>query len=205
MSTPTIEALENDLLLMLNPFRASKDTACVQQEQASALLSFVADILNAYPDTHINQSVWHDYLDVTRRPAFLGGLPSTEARMQWADLMFRIVEFSQYSLRDMFEQRVREHPQHALFKEADKPHAKWTYQQVFEYMKKIAAVFYSAAEQPRGPYLPPSDFSTAIPWILEFCDTRHSRGDGVTREIVGISSRRDRTAGINARSRLSSR
>ena len=149
MSTPTIEALENDLMVMLNPFRASKDTACVQQEQASALLSFVADIINAYPDTHINQSVWHDYLDVTRRPAFLGSLPTTEARMQWADLMFRIVEFSQYSLSNMFKQRVGEHPQHALFKEADKPHAKWTYQQVFDYMKKIAAVFYSAAEQPR--------------------------------------------------------
>jgi long-subunit acyl-CoA synthetase (AMP-forming)/GNAT superfamily N-acetyltransferase len=149
MSETTIENLNDDLLALLKPFRTGEDAASEQQEEASAMLAFVNDILSTGREAHISRFVWHDYLDSTRRPAFLGSLPSPEARLQWADHMFRIVEFSHYSLRDMLEQRVREHPQHALFREADNPHAQWSYQQVYAYMKKIAAVFYSATEQPR--------------------------------------------------------
>ena len=94
----------------------------------------------------ISRPVWHDYLNITRRPDFLSNLESHEARLQWADCMFRIVDLSRYTLRDMLEQRVNEHPQRLLFREVDNGHSQWSYQQVFSYMKKIAAVFYSAVE-----------------------------------------------------------
>ena len=140
---------EHDLLALLEPFKTDTGHVRHQQAEAGEILAFVDNIFQSSQETEISQQVWHDYLDITRRPDFLGSLPSPEARLQWADFMFRIVEFSQYSLRHMLEQRVEEHPQHALFKEADNLHSQWTYQQVYTYMKKIAAVFYQAAEQPR--------------------------------------------------------
>jgi len=49
----------------------------------------------------------------------------------------------------MMQQRVREHPGRALFRELNNGPSLWSYEQVFAYMKKIAAVFYSSVEQPR--------------------------------------------------------
>ncbi|MDX2417906.1 MAG: GNAT family N-acetyltransferase [Xanthomonadales bacterium] len=149
MSETITKNCELDLLALLEPFKTSADPGGERQNEASALLAFVDNVLDTGQEKHISRKRWHDYLDTTRRPDFLGALTSPEARMQWADHMFRIVDFSEYGLRDMLEQRVEEQPQHALFRETDNGHTQWTYQQVFSYMKKIAAVFYSAAEQPR--------------------------------------------------------
>ena len=149
MSDTTMNNPERDLLTLITPFKNPDDTDSDRQTEAHTLLNFVDDILKSDQYELISREVWHDYLDTTRRPDFLCNLDSHEARLQWADLMFRIVDFSRYSLRNMLEQRVNEHPQRLLFREVDNGHSQWSFQQVFSYMKKIAAVFYSAAEQPR--------------------------------------------------------
>ena len=149
MPDTTIKTFEPELLRLLEPFRANEDNDETPRAEARALLDFVDEILENDQEGQIETQAWHDYLDTTRRPCFLTALESHEARLQWADIMFRIVDFSSYSLRNMFEQRVHEHPNRALFQQAHKPDSLWTYEQVYAYMKKIAAVFYSAAEQPR--------------------------------------------------------
>ena len=62
--------------------------------------------------------------------------------------MFHIVDASCYNLLNMLEQRVREHPERALFRELDKAVSLWSYSNVFTYIKKIAAAFYNTHEQP---------------------------------------------------------
>jgi len=149
MPDTTMKHCERDLLALMTPFKSSEDQDMERQTEARALLAFVGDILESSQGELISNPLWHEYLNITRRPDFLNNLGSHEVRLQWADCMFRIVDLSRYSLRDMLEQRVSEHPQRLLFREVDNGHSQWSYQQVFSYMKKIAAVFYSAVKQPR--------------------------------------------------------
>jgi len=140
---------ERDLLALMKPFGTfeSKDGGLFGEAQT--LLAFVDSVLASGHGELISHGLWHDYLNITGRPNFLTSLDSPEARCQWADHMFRIVDASQYTLLTMLEQRIREHPERALFREADNGPSLWSYAQVFSYMKKVAAAFYSAAEQPR--------------------------------------------------------
>jgi len=149
MPATTTKNPESELLELMEPFRPSEDPEKRGQTEARTLLEFVGNLLENKHGDLVKPQVWHDYLNITRRPDFLGCLESHEAREQWADHMFRIVDFSQYTLGDMFKQRVQEHPHLPLFREAEHGHSQWSYQQVFSYMKKIAAVFYTAAEEPR--------------------------------------------------------
>ena len=149
MPDTTMKHCERDLFTLMAPFRSSEERDVERHTEARALLAYVVDILESGQRELISNPLWHDYLNVTRRPDFLNSLGSHEVRLQWADHMFRIVDFSQYTLHNMLEQRVSEHPQRLLFREADNGKSQWSYQQVFSYMKKIAAVFYSAVEQPR--------------------------------------------------------
>lgn len=149
MPDTTTKTFEPELLSLMEPFRTAEEDDESLRIEAHSLLDLVGEILESGQEGQIEAQTWHDYLDTTRRPYFLAALESHEARLQWADIMFRIVDFSRYSLRNMFEQRVNDHPDRALFQEADKPDSQWTYAQVYAYMKKIAAVFYTATEQPR--------------------------------------------------------
>ncbi len=146
--TTTID-FESDLLTLLEPFKSSAHLQDDLQAQAQTLLAFVVNIIDSGNEDFLSKELWHDYLNTTRHPDFLGGLESDEARLQWAGLMFRIVDFSGYNLLNMLEQRVGEHPQRLLFREAGNVLIQWSYRQVFAHMKKIAAVFYAAIEKPR--------------------------------------------------------
>jgi long-chain acyl-CoA synthetase len=140
---------ENELLEHLKPFRSPANQPGILQDEARSLLALVDAVLSSGDENTIDHAIWHDYLNLTGHPDFLCGLQSSEARQQWAEFMFRIVEFSGYNLLTMLEQRVAEHPDHSLFREANDLPSNWSYGRVFDYMKKIAAAFYSAVEQPR--------------------------------------------------------
>jgi len=149
MPGTTMTDFEADLLTLLAPFRTPADPPGSHHPGALALLACIGNILDSGHAGSIDRALWHDCLDTTRRPDFLGSLGSDEARLQWAGQVFRIVDLSCYTLRNLLEQRVHEHPQRLLFREADNGHAQWSYRQVFAYMKKIAAVFYTAFDEPR--------------------------------------------------------
>jgi len=140
---------EHDLLALVEPFRAPEDKETDLHSKAQALLALVDNILNDGDGEGVSRETWHEYLDITGRPNFLTSLGSPEACRHWADLMFRIVDFSEYKLLNMLEQRVAEHPDRPLFRETNKAPSLWSYEKVFSYMKKIAAAFYAAVEQPR--------------------------------------------------------
>jgi len=149
MSEIKTNRLEQDLFALIEPFGSPGDVDAALQSEALMLLDFVDNIINSGEIESISQELWHNYLNITGRSKFLGNLGSPETCSQWADHMFRIVDATQYTLLTMLEQRVLEHPEHPLFRELDMQLSLWSYEQVFAYMKKIAAAFYSAVEQPR--------------------------------------------------------
>ena len=149
MHESTMNTYESDLLTLMTPFLDAEDKKVNLQNEAQALLTLVDNLLKSDHAVNISQELWHNYLDITGRPNFLSSLDGPDPRLQWADHMFRIVDDSQYTLLDMIEQRVQKHPERALFREADNGPSLWSYEQVFSYMKRIAAAFYTAVEQPR--------------------------------------------------------
>ncbi len=93
---------------------------------------------------------YYRFLDLTSRQAFLSKLSSEEKRTAWAEKVFVILQKTGYGLREMFEQRVTEHPEKTLFTnlvEGRKEH--FSYQQIFNYARELAATFYAMKKEPR--------------------------------------------------------
>ena len=96
------------------------------------------------------RKTWFEFLDETSRPLFLNVL-DTEARNRWAEIVFRVLQLTQYSLDDLMRQRVEEHPQQLLFKDMSvSPTVDWTYEQIYRHLREIAAVIrLSVQDEPR--------------------------------------------------------
>ena len=94
----------------------------------------------------ILKSYWFTFLDLTKKTVFLQALPTDKERVQWADVVFRIIQHTNYDLLDMMEQRVAEHPTHILFKDMSSAVAiEWTYDQIYRHLREIACLFYKSA------------------------------------------------------------
>ncbi|MFH1276960.1 MAG: GNAT family N-acetyltransferase [Candidatus Eisenbacteria bacterium] len=90
---------------------------------------------------------WHDYLDRTRRSAFLRALPDDEGRGRWAETAVAAIEASDYRLETLMEQRLRAHPDRVLFQEGIGGGARrWTYAQAARRIRSYAAVFLKETE-----------------------------------------------------------
>jgi len=93
---------------------------------------------------------WGAWLDTTGRSAFLRSLPDAPARERWAEMAFRAIRLSGYSLRRMLADRAAEHPERILFedrRELDAP--RWTYAEIRRYARSIAGVLLDASPSPR--------------------------------------------------------
>lgn len=97
----------------------------------------------------LTREFWFSYLDITKNPAFLRALDSDSDRQRWAEIAFRIIQHTGYSLRDMMDQRVAAHPDHILFREMS-PAAPidWSYAQIYNHLREIATVFYKTVNDP---------------------------------------------------------
>ncbi|MCF6364641.1 MAG: GNAT family N-acetyltransferase [Bacteroidales bacterium] len=92
----------------------------------------------------INTKYLYIFLNYTGKINFLCSLKSQKKREEWANLVFEIIQKTEYSLLSMIKQRVDEHPEKILFKDRSKPRVvEWTYKQVFHHIKEIAAFIYS--------------------------------------------------------------
>lgn len=98
----------------------------------------------------LSRDSWLEFLDLTKKPVFLLALGTDESRTRWAELVFRIIQHTNYTLRDMFMQRVAEHPQRIFFKDMLPVNpVDWTYEQIWSHVREIASVFYSVQKTPR--------------------------------------------------------
>ena len=138
------------MLTLLEPFKQQSDSQNPLPKEARALLASVEETIESHGTDAVEAALWHDYLNVTGRTWFLTSLGTRELRYKWADLMFRIVDASDYSLLTMFKQRIAEHPDKTLLQDTGHDALSlWSYSRVLKHMKEIAASFYSAAENPR--------------------------------------------------------
>ncbi len=87
--------------------------------------------------------ILHNFLDITRQSKFLLSLNSIEERYSWADIVFDVIQISNYSLEKLFEQRIAKHPDKILFSNyIDEIRNNYSYKRVFKHIKKLATAFY---------------------------------------------------------------
>lgn len=112
---------------------------------------FVLDELEKIEEQQIvTKEEYFRFLDLTARKEFLTKLSTTEKRREWAEKVFSILQQTDYGLKEMFEQRVTEHPDKTLFinlVEGHKEH--FSYLQIYNYAQEIAATFYAMKKEPR--------------------------------------------------------
>jgi len=90
-----------------------------------------------------DKSDWFEFLLQTRKSRFLKSLPDEKDRITWSEIVFLVIQKTQFSLLNLFEQRVGEHPKKVLFRDMSTSNpGEWSYEQVFRQLKEIAAVFY---------------------------------------------------------------
>ncbi len=118
-------------------------------EAAAALLEGAEALLGAGAGGATG-AVWHDYLSLTRKPAFLGALTDDAARLRWAETTFAAIERTGFGLGALFEQRCAENPDRILFQELSEPGAgAWTYAQIRRRVRATAAVFLKEGAVPQ--------------------------------------------------------
>ena len=119
--------------------------------QALKIIETAEKIFASGIEGTVRNSFWFEFLDLTRKSLFLNALDTPVERSRWADVVFRIIQHTNYDLRDLMEQRVAEHPNHILFKDMSSAVAiDWTYDQIYRHLREIASLFYkSVATAPR--------------------------------------------------------
>jgi long-chain acyl-CoA synthetase len=141
---------QTDLQTYLADLADLRGHADLSEKDASTPLPAL-DILGAAErlldsDAEPDPGLWHEYLDRTRRPAFLEALPDDEARGRWAETTFAAIDRSGYTLRTLLAQRVAADPHHALFQvPRDDGLQSWSYAHVQRQVDAIAAVLRSVA------------------------------------------------------------
>lgn len=96
-----------------------------------------------------DRAFWLEFLNNTRKPLFLQSLEKQENRNRWAEVVFLILQETNYTLLDMFRQRVEEHPDKILFKDMSAPvPLDWTYEQIYRHLREIATVFLQTSSDP---------------------------------------------------------
>lgn len=97
------------------------------------------------------RNFWFEFLNATKKSVFLKALGTPELRNRWSEVIFKVIQITNYTLRDMMIQRVDEHPSRLLFKDMSFPvPVDWTYEQIYRHIREIATVFYQSAKtEPR--------------------------------------------------------
>jgi long-subunit acyl-CoA synthetase (AMP-forming)/predicted GNAT family acetyltransferase len=119
-------------------------------EPAMLLLQEAGSAFSAEKADLVDRESWIDFLDTTKKTDFLKSLENDSARVQWAEIVFKILQYTGYNLQDMIDSRVNKHPDKILFREMSSPNPiEWSYEQIQRHLKEIAAVFYYYVKVPR--------------------------------------------------------
>lgn len=122
-----------------------EETTGNRADLALQILDEAETFITQHPPDCFQKQFWHQFLNITKKPSFLTVLPSDEVRTRWAELVFRIIRLTGYSLKDMMIQRVEEHPKKTLFRDMTfASPVDWTYEQVWRHIREIATVFYKS-------------------------------------------------------------
>ena len=118
--------------------------------QAIQLLITAETVLKSEAVNSVKNEFWHLFLKITGKSNFLQAFETDRQRYRWADVAFKIIQISNFSMFELFEQRVNEHPKHTLFQDMKSSlPTRWSYEQIHRYTREIAAIFYRMQAEPR--------------------------------------------------------
>jgi len=121
----------------------------IDPDVAMLLLDEAESLISDQKADSVDRDSWIDFLDTTKKPAFLKALKEDTTRQRWAEVVFSVLQHTDYSLRDMMDSRVKEHPDRTLFREMSAPNpVEWSYEQIQRHLREIAAVFYHTVKSP---------------------------------------------------------
>jgi len=144
------EAALADVGTALSAWRREQPGSVSARAAALDLLAVVEQQLAPEAPDDTGPKTWHDWLYSTGVPDFLECLADRQSREHWADLAFRAIEHSGYSLLTMLQQRVAVHPERVLFHDSREANPASTYAQVAWYTRTLAGVFLqSTLKEPR--------------------------------------------------------
>ncbi len=119
--------------------------------KAQEVLAAVKEIIKSENIKLLDIHYWYQFLNLSGRPEFLTVLTDDDERYEWAECVFKIIQGTGFSLKDLFDLRVEELGEHILFQDmSSNPPGFWTYTQINRMVREIAAVFYKTdARNPR--------------------------------------------------------
>ncbi|MCD6179624.1 MAG: AMP-binding protein [Bacteroidales bacterium] len=92
---------------------------------------------------NVDRELAFQFINLSGKSSFLESLVGKENHNRWSEIVFKAIQLSNYSLKDMFDYRVKEIENHTLFLDMNSEMPiRWTYKQVQLYVREIAAVFY---------------------------------------------------------------
>jgi len=107
---------------------------------------------------------FHHFLDISRKSEFLLALETNENRILWSEVVFKIIQKTNFSFEMLFAQRRNEHASRVLFQDMSTGRPlRHTYNQVYLFMREIAAFFYKEKEDnPRVAIFSLNSVSSAV-------------------------------------------
>ena len=140
-----------DIKSILEEWKLKGENSADKELKSLQIVAEAESIIESGKTEKFPREFWLDFLNITKQSAFLKALCSMELRNRWVEIVFILLQKTNYTLRDMIIQRVVSHPNRILFKDMSTPTTiDWTYEQIYRHIKEIAAVFYqSVPEQPR--------------------------------------------------------
>lgn len=121
-----------------------------KQEYALALqiLDHAEEVFLKSKQKDIDRELAFKFLNLSGNTKFLKAFQDTSELNRWSEVVFKAIQLSGYSLRDMFAHRVNEIGYQTLFMDmnSEMP-TQWTYKQVDLHVREIAATFFRHVEK----------------------------------------------------------
>lgn len=136
----------------------------ISPQRAEEILGMVEALIDADCLDRLDPALARAYLTETSRSSFLRQLRYPDRCRDWADTCFSLIQRFNYGLLDLFEDRVKENPEHLLFIDlAEGRSDRWTYAEIASYLKLLAGSFYlmSGPEEPRVAIFSENHLDTA--------------------------------------------
>ncbi|MCX6306141.1 MAG: GNAT family N-acetyltransferase [Bacteroidetes bacterium] len=136
-----------ELESLLEEWKSNVHSGTKSRQAALSLLAEAEKAFTMNQEKLVPEPLWLVFLDITKNVDFLQALETDAARKRWTEVVFCIIQHTNYGLRDMMEQRVLQNPNHVLFKDMSTAVAiDWTYEQIFRHLREIASVFYKIVQ-----------------------------------------------------------
>jgi len=127
----------------LNEWQKASPKSGSGKQLSNRIMDLTNKVMKSNSFTSLNNSFWKDWLNVTGKTRFLSSLRN-EDLYRWAELAFTLIQHTQFSIKDLMELRVREHPRKLLFREiSGNTSSQWSYEHIDQHIKEIASVFYT--------------------------------------------------------------